>query len=160
MVFGSPEGVRSAIDSKRSGQNLTSNTEMMSRIARLEGHTNAWAVGRMDSLAERAELPLEMATKLPALTWFEAAGNVNGGISGTLKAEAKDEESARNMRDVLNGIMAMGRMQAQSNPQVQALMQSVTMGGAGKTIELSFSVPAELIEAVMPKAKVKTIAAR
>lgn len=159
LVVGSPEGVRAAIDHKRSGQNVTSNTELMGRIAKLEGQSNAWAIGRMDSLAERAELPQEMAVKLPALTWFEAAGHVNGGINGTLKAEAKDDESARNLRDMLNGVMALGRMQAQSNPQVQALMQSVTLGGDGRTIELTFNVPSELIDAVMPKAKVKQIAA-
>lgn len=159
LVVGTPDGVRSAIDHKRSGQNLTSNTELMSRIAKLEGQANAWAVGRMDSLAERAELPQEMAVKLPALTWFEAAGHVNGGINGTLKAEARDDESARNVRDMLNGVMALGRMQAQSNPQVQALMQSITLGGSGRTIEVSFNVPAELIDAVMPKAKAKAVAA-
>lgn len=159
LVFGSPAGVRAAIDHKRSGQNLTSNTELMARIAKLEGHANAWAIGRMDSLTERAELPQEMAIKLPALTWFEAAGHVNGGITGTLRAEARDDESAKNMRDMLNGVMALGRMQAQSNPQVQALMQSVTLGGGGKTIEITFNVPAELIDAVMPKAKVKAVAA-
>jgi hypothetical protein len=63
------------------------------------------------------------------------------------------------MRDMLNGVMALGRMQSQSNPQVQALMQSVTLGGSGRTIELTFNVPSELIDAVMPKAKVKQIAA-
>jgi hypothetical protein len=160
MVVGTPDGVKASVDRKRSGQNLTSNTELMGRIARLEGRSNAWAIGRMDSLAERAELPAEVAVKLPALTWFEAAGNVNGGISGTLRAEARDEESAKNMRDMLNGVMAFGRMQSQGNPQIQALMQGVTLGGSGRTIEIGFSVPSELIEAVMPKAKVKTIALR
>ena len=160
MIVGTPEGVKAAIDHKQSGQNLTSNTELMGRIAKLEGRSNAWAIGRMDSLTERAELPKEMAVTLPALTWFEAAGNVNGGISGTLRAEARDDESAKNMRDMLNGFMAIGRMQGQNNPQVQALMQSVTLGGSGRTIEIGFNVPSELIEAVMPKAKTKTIAAR
>lgn len=159
LIVGTPAGVRAAIDQKRSGQNVTSNTELMSRISKLEGHANAWAIGRMDSLTERADLPAEVAVKLPALTWFEAAGHVNGGINGTLKAEARDDESAKNMRDMLNGVMALGRMQSQSNPQVQALMQSVTLGGSGRTIELTFNVPSELIDAVMPKAKVKQIAA-
>lgn len=158
LVVGTPAGVRGAIDRKRNGQNLTANTELMGRIAKLEGGANAWAVGRMESLAERAHLPEEMAVKLPGLTWFEASGHVNGGISGLLKAEARDDESARNMRDMLNGLMALGRMQAPSNPQVQALMQSVTLGGSGRTIELTFNVPSEVIDAMMPKAKVKTIA--
>ena len=153
MVFGPIDHVRAAVDHKKNGQNLTSNVELMGRIAKLEGNANAWAVGRMDTLAERASLPQEMASRMPALTWFEAAGHVNGGVTGTLRAEARDEESAKNMRDMMNGFMAFGRLQAQSNPEVQALMQAVRLEGTGKNIELRFTVPAELIDAAMAKAR-------
>lgn len=161
MLFGDVDAVRAAVQHKRDGQNLTSNSELMSRIARLESQSsNAWALGRVDSLAQRAELPEEMALKIPAITWFEASGHVNGGLNGVLRAETRDEEAARNLRDMLNGFMAFGRLQSQSNPQVQALMQSVTLGGSGKTIELSFTVPVELLDLMAPKAKANTIAAR
>ncbi len=159
LLIGAPDAVRAAIDDKRSGRNILSNTDLLSRIARIEGQANAWAVGRLDSLPGRAELPQEIAVRLPAITWFEAAGHVNGGISGTLKAEARDEESARNLRDVINGLMALGRMQAPKSPPVQALMRSVNLGGSGRTVELSFSIPSELIEAVIPKARAKAVAA-
>jgi hypothetical protein len=157
LLFGPVDHVRGAIDHKKDGQNLTTNTELMARISRLESNANAWALGRMDVLAERASMPREMAEKMPALTWFEAAGHVNGGMSGVLKAEARDAESAKNMRDMLNGIMAFGRLQAQSNPEVQALMQAVSLEGSGKNIELRFTVPAELIDAAMAKAQGKKV---
>jgi hypothetical protein len=157
LLFGPADHVRGAIDHKRTGQNLTTNSDLMARIAKLEGDANAWALGRMDALAARASMPQEVASRLPALTWFEAAGHVNGGMSGLLKAEARDEESAKNMRDMLNGLMAFGRLQAQSNPEVQALMQAVSLDGTGKTIELRFTVPSELIDAAMAKAKAKKV---
>jgi hypothetical protein len=61
---------------------------------------------------------------------------------------------------MINGFMALGRMQAQSKPEINALMQSINLGGKDNAVELSFTVPAELLDAVMSKskAKVKTIA--
>jgi hypothetical protein len=151
VVFGPETAVRAALVNKRTGQNLTTNAELMGRIATLSGSANAWAIGRMDAITQRASIPQEVAAKLPALTWFEAVGHVNGGIDGTLRAEARDEESARNMRDMLNGFMAFGRLQAQNNPQVQALMQTMQLGGTGKQVELTFRLPGEVLELIAPK---------
>ena len=39
-------------------------------------------------------------------------------------------------------------MQAGSRPDVQAMIQSLELGGTGKTVALSFSVPAQLFDAI------------
>ena len=44
--------------------------------------------------------------------------------------------------------MALAKMQAASNPGVQTVMQSLELGGAGKTVSLSFTVPAEVFDAL------------
>ena len=41
----------------------------------------------------------------------------------------------------------MGR----SDPRAAAALRTVQMGGTGKTVELSFTVPGELLEMVLPK---------
>jgi hypothetical protein len=163
VLFGSAEAVRRALDLKRSGQNLMTNAELMGKIGNLQGSSNAWAVGRFDALARHAKLPDEMSAHIPAMTWFEASGHVNGGMRGTLRVEASTEESAKNLRDMVNGFMAFGRLQGESKPEVQALMQAVTLGGDGKVVELGFTIPSELIDTMIAKAKadkarVKTVA--
>lgn len=159
LLFGRESIVRAGL-SRKTGQNLTSNAELMARIEKLDRGANAWAIGRFDALAGQARLPEQVSAQLPPLTWIEASGHVNGGIRGTLRAETKDEAAAKNLRDMINGLMALGRMQGQNKPEVQALLQSINLGGQGNTVELSFTVPAELLDAVTPKAKVRTIAAR
>jgi hypothetical protein len=147
VVVGSVEAVRGAIDAKRSGRSVLSNTELMRLVGDLD-NSNAWVVGRFDAMAGKAGLPTDLQSKVPALSWFSAAGHLNGGISGTFKAEAKDDEAATNLRDMLRGVMAMAKLQAGDKPAMKAMVDSLQLGGEGKTVAVAFSVPAEMFDAL------------
>jgi hypothetical protein len=145
VAFGSEPAVRQAIDRKSGGQNITSNDEVMGLVRDIDDG-NAWAVGRFDALANRAKLPREVANKLPPINWFAASGHVNGGIRGLLRAEARDDVSAQNLRDVVRGFMALARLQTNANPELTAMMNSLELGGEGKTVSLAFSLPSDVID--------------
>ncbi len=147
VAVGSIEGVRGAIDAKRSGRNVMSNTEIMRLVGELDGN-NAWAVGRFDAMASSTGLPGELQQRMPTLSWFSAAGHLNGGITGTFKAEAKDEEAAKNLRDMMRGVVAMVKLQADGKPEMRAFVDSLQLGGEGKTVAVGFSVPAEMFDAL------------
>jgi hypothetical protein len=151
VMFGDDRTVREAIDTFGTGRDVTSNADVMRLVGELAGDANAWAVGRFDVLANHARLPEGVTSQIPAIKWFAAAGRINGGISGSFRAEARDDEAARNLRDVANGFLALARMQAGSRPEVGALLQSVQLSGTGHTVELSFALPAELFDALLPK---------
>ena len=151
IVIGNLEQVRAAIDRKTSGQNLTSNADMMNRISAVDSGSNAWAVGRFDAIAAQAKLPDQIAAQIPPVAWFSAAGHINGGVRATLRAEARDDEAAKNLREVLNGFLALARLQTGSNPELQALSQSLVLGGSGKNVEVSFTLPSELFDAMIAK---------
>ena len=72
--------------------------------------------------------------------------SVNGGISGVLRAEARDEVAAENLRDVIRGFIALAKMQAGSRPEILASVQALQLGGTGKTVALSFDVPEAVFE--------------
>jgi hypothetical protein len=151
VMFGDDAAVRRAVDTHASGQNVSDNAEVMELVRGVAGGANAWAVGRFDVLASRARLPEGLSSQMPAVRWFSAAGRVNGGLDCSLRAETRDDQSAQNLRDVANGFLALARMQAGSRPELQRLLQSVTLSGSGKTVEMSFALPAELIEALAPR---------
>ena len=139
--------VKNAIDAGR-GNNVVSNTELMRQINEFD-NSNAWAVGRFDAMAQGwAPSHTKSAAQVPAIQWFSAAGHINGGVSGVIKAEARDEESAKNLHDILNGFLAMAKMQAGSRPEIKTVVDSLQLAGDGKNISLSFSLPSELIDAL------------
>src|SRR3954469_16748309 len=156
IAFGDATAVKTAIDAQLTAHSITSNSEMMDLVSDIGQTNNAWAVGRFDILASQAKLPEQVAKQLPAVKWFAAAGHVNGGISGSLRAEARDDQAAENLRDVVRGFLALARMQAQSDPRTAALVESLQLTGTGKTVALSFTVPAEILQ-MIPKAAVPQI---
>ncbi len=147
VALGSLDAVRGAIDAKRDGRNVLSNTELMRLVGDLDAN-NAWVVGRFDAVAGKTGLPGGLQGKVPTLSWFSAAGHLNGGITGTFKAEAKDIEAATNLRDMLRGAVAMAKLQAGDKPALKAMVDSLQLGGEGKTVAVGFSVPAEMFDAL------------
>ena len=151
VAVGAAGSVKRAIDANMSAQSITSNDEMMSLVSDIFRTNNAWAVGRFDLLSTQARLPEQIARQIPPVKWFAAAGHINGGVSALLRAEANDETAAENLRDVVRGFLALGRLQSQNDPRIAAVANSMQLEGTGTTVQLSFAVPAEVIELVLPK---------
>jgi hypothetical protein len=157
VAVGTTRLVRTAIDLHQGGDNAQTgrsgatsamnNDELMNLVRSLDSG-NAWAVGRFDALTARANLPQGVAERLPPITWFSASSHINGGLSGVIRAEARDEQAAENLRDVVRGFLALAKLQAGSRPDMQAMIQSLELGGTGKTVALSFAVPAEIFDAI------------
>ena len=147
VAMGTTEAVQRAIDTRKDGRNVLSNNDLMRMVGDID-QSNAWAAGRFDAIAQNAQLPGEFKGQLPPVSWFSAAGHVNGGVSGMFKAEARDEEAAQNLRDMARGFMAMAKMQAGSQPAMKTMVDSLQLGGEGKTVAVAFQVPSELFEAL------------
>jgi hypothetical protein len=154
VAIGGYQAVKNSIDASTRGMNVISNNEMMQQINQLDA-SNAWAVGRFDALAREARLPSEIQAQVPAIQWFSAAGHVNGGVSGVFKAETRDKESANNLRDVVQGFLALAKMQAGARPELKVMVDSLHLQADDTSVALSFEVPSEVLDALEQLAKSK-----
>lgn len=150
VAVGDLATVKAAVDSGTSPTSITSNSEMMKLVGEMGSGNNAWAVGRFDVIASQAKLPEQIVGKIPPVKWFAVAGHVNGGLSGTLRAEARDADAAENLRDVVRGFLALARLQTQADPRTAGLVESLQLSGTGNTVSLSFALPAEILN-LIPK---------
>ena len=146
LALGELEAVKKAIDAGASGAELRKNTELIAMVDEMRGTGNAWAVGRLDAMSNHAGLPSEITTHMPAVKLVAASVHVNGGVRGLLQAEAFDDKAAEQLRDVVRGALAAGRLMSGQNPKMDAMLNSLQITGAGKTVGLSFTVPAEFLE--------------
>jgi hypothetical protein len=147
VAVGFPDSVKKAIDTKAAGgQNATNNDELLRLIRDVDDGT-VWAVAKFDALAS-SRLPREFAGKLPQISWFSVKGVIGSGIDGQLRAETRDDMAAQDLRQVIQGFMALARMQAGNQPAIADFMNSMQLGGTGKTVSLSFSVPPSVIDAI------------
>ena len=145
VALGTSGMVRLAVD-HAGGNNLLANTELMRLIAEMSGQS-MWAVGRFDALSAQATLPAEVSERIPPISWFSASGRVNGGLQAMVRAEAKDEQAAENLRDIIRGFVALAKMQAGSKPSIQKMLPDVQLSGDGKEVAISFAVTNEMLDA-------------
>ena len=114
VAIGDTAAVKTAIDAQLTAHSITSNNEMMELVTDIDQSNNAWAVGRFDVLAARRSCPSRSPHAFPRSSGSRRPVTSNGGLSGTLRAEARDDQSAENLRDVVRGLLALARMQAQA----------------------------------------------
>ena len=146
VALGGPASVRRAIDTKLGDAgNVTANAELMQLVKDIDDGT-VWGVARFDSLPGM-NIPDELKSKIPAINWFSAKGLINGGIEGLLRVEARDEVAAQDLRQVIQGFVALGRMQVgPEHPEISDFIASLQLTGQGKTVSLGFAVPSEMID--------------
>jgi len=154
-AIGSANLIHTAVDLKAGGASVTTNDEVMSLVRELETG-NAWAVGRFDVLVSQANLPLQVSQKLPAIQWFSASAQIDGGIHGVVRAETRDEEAGNALRDVVRGIMALAKLQISSQPALETVLRSLQLGGTEKTVSLSFEISPDVFDALGALTKSRT----
>lgn len=144
-VVGSPASVKRAIDTKAAGKNVTQNTALMGIVKDFEGG-NAWAIAHVESVAAGNVIPEEIRQQLPPVTWFAINGRIDDGIRAMVRAEARDDAAAANLRDVVRGFVALARMQTAQHPELSELVNTLELGGQGTTVTLGFTVPPAVID--------------
>ena len=151
VAIGTTTAVKKAIDAKLTATSVTSNDEIMTLVAQIEQSHNAWALGRFEALTSQANLPEQIAKQLPPVKWFTTGVHINGGVTGMVRVEATDEDAAELLRRQLNGALAFGEMMSRSDVRIATALKAIQLSGTGKTVQLSFTVPGELLQMVLPQ---------
>ena len=146
IALGEANAIRAAIDAAESGQDVRKNAEIMKIVNDVRGTGNAWFVGKFDAIAPTEALPEELKARIPALNTFAVSAHVNGGLSGAVRAEARDETAAQQLRDVVRGALAAGQLLAADNPKVDAVLKSLQITGSGNTVGVTFTLPAGFLD--------------
>lgn len=148
LAMGDLDSVERAIDTSVSRDDVTKNADLMKYVADVDATSNAWVVGRFDAVSKSADLPAQVKEQLPAVQWFVVSAHVDGGVKGTVRADARDDQAGENLRDVVRGGLAAAHLMAGKDPRLDTLVDSVQVTGTGKTVAVSFSVPPEIFDII------------
>jgi hypothetical protein len=152
IAMGQSDLVRGVIDQSQGAgltKNITSNAEMMTLIRDNAGST-AWVVGQFSEISRRMRLPSGVSGQVPPVQMISAKANINGGVKLAIRAEAGDAAAADQLRDLVRGFIALGRLQAGAKPELETLLKSIELSGTNKTVRLSFALPADTVRALAP----------
>lgn len=148
LALGSETLVRQALDG---GAGADSNERLMGLLEHIDDGSTAWTVGSLDDLQGGEWMPDQLASQASQVEAFALGGEVNGGVRGRLTAEATDEETGRTLRDLAQGILALGRLQAAERPALAAVLNALQLSLDGSNVMLSFDVPADTLLELLPE---------
>ena len=140
--------VQLAADRRSGGADITSNSQMMALIERVDVESNVWAFGRFGDLGNLGLLADGVLEGMPAVSAFVVSGHVNGGLGGSLALEGSDETVGQNLRDAFRGFVALAQAFTAGDPAWQTMVESLQLGGVGTAMTLSFRVPSEALDFV------------
>jgi hypothetical protein len=151
LLFGPRASVRDALDAKAgAAAGIGTNSELMALVNDVSDGT-AWSVAKLDTLSGQAPFPPGLVNQLPPINWLAASGRVDSGLHGVVRAEAPDVQSAESLRDVVQGFLALAKLQGGRDPAYRSMLDSVTLTHDGKSVSLSFDVtPAALDVLTLP----------
>jgi hypothetical protein len=73
-------------------------------------------------------------------------------VSLSIVGEAADEPSARNLADVVRGLVALLSLQAQQKPELQQLASAVSVATETNHVLVNARIPYEVLDALQRKA--------
>jgi hypothetical protein len=143
---GHVEELRAAID-RKAGGGATTNGDLMDRVRGVFGQS-AWVVGRFDALVSSGHLPADVVSDIPPITWLSGSARFDNTIHLKLQAEARDAQAAKDLRELITGVLAIGKLQRGVDPQLADLAKSIALGGSGATVTLAFDLPSQILDKV------------
>jgi hypothetical protein len=146
LALGDTTSVRSAIDAAVAKNAITQNAELMKLVNDVRDGANAWVVGRFEEFTKNAKLPDEVKSRLPAVQFLAVSAHVNGGLTGTLRAQTRDEQAAQDLKAVVSGALAAGRLMAGQDERATTVLNALQVGGTNKTVTLGFSLPPNVLD--------------
>ena len=150
LLFGPQASVRDALDAKAGASaGIGSNREFMALVNDVSDGT-AWSVAKLDTPSGRTPFPPALMNQLPPINWFAATGRVDSGLHGRLRAEARDIQSAESLRDVVQGFLALARLQGGRDPAYRSMLDSVALTSDGTSVSLSFDVTPAALDLLTP----------
>lgn len=154
IAFGQVAGLKSAVDTAASGEAVTDDSDIMRAVTGMQTSGNAWLVARPKDLSGNAEMPEALRQHLAGLQWLAVGADVDQNVRGRVRAEARDAQAAEDLRAVIGGMLGAARMFAARDARFQAALESIQTSGTGPVIEVSFAVPADIIDLIgaMPHA--------
>jgi hypothetical protein len=166
LVLGSQPAVEATLSARAQGSGgIKGNAALMALLQKVKPGSTFWMVGDQSLLAQLPKSlpslgapgnaqgsPAGASLGLPPLKSLMATGDFDPEVALNLVAEAGTEADARNLADVVRGLVAMAALQSSQNPQLKGLTSAISVATDANQVRLSAHLPYELLDA-LPKAR-------
>ena len=160
LVMGSQAAVQETVASRARGSApLRSNASLMALLGRVKPGSTFWMVGDQSLLAN---LPKSIpapggadgaSLQLPAVRTLMVTGDLDPQLALEVTAETADDAAAKNLADVVRGLMALAALQGGQKPELKELASAISVTTEAKQVHVNARVPYELLDSLQPPQK-------
>ena len=149
LVVGTQAAVEGAIQSAaEGGKSLRRNETILRLLEQVRPDATFWMVGDQSVLEN---LPKNVPSggqqlALAGLRNVSVSGDLEPAISVEINGEAQDEASAKNLADVVRGLVALASLQASQRPELKELAAAVSVASDAQRVRVSARFPYELLD--------------
>jgi hypothetical protein len=156
LVFGSQAAVEATIAS-RGKTPLRTNAPLMGLLERVKPGSTFWMVGDQSLLSN---LPPSIpapggsdgaSLQLPAVRNLIVTGDLDPQVAVEATAETADETAAKNLADVVRGLLALAALQANQKPELKELASAVNVSTEVNQVHVNARIPHALFQSLQPK---------
>jgi hypothetical protein len=152
VVVGSAAAVEAAVTANaQGGSGLKGNAAIAGLLERVKPGSTFWMVGDQTLLANLPKsVPMggESTMTLPALKSVVVSGDLEPVVSVAITGDAADELGAKNLADVVRGLVAIVSMQGNQKPELKQLASAVSVTTEASQVHVNARIPYEVIEAL------------
>lgn len=158
LVLGTQPEVESTVTSHVHGrEGLKGNPALLELVQSVRPGATFWTVGDQTLLSQMPQtLPAPGGAggsfTLPGLKSLVVTGDLEPSISFEAVAQAADEASARQLGDVVRGLIALASLQAAQKPELQQLASALTVTNEAARVRVNGRVTYELLDALQGRA--------
>ncbi len=147
VLFGPPEYVRTMLDVGAGDKDSAADGALTGWVEELAFDATFWCVGSAkETLGDLMTRQSEGSPQIPPIDSFAISGNLESEFSMIARARSADQQSAQKLADVVRGFVALGGLQQQSRPEIQAILDSVQIQIMENTVEVYLAVPYETLK--------------
>jgi hypothetical protein len=152
LVTGTRGAVEQTVTSFVKGKDgLRGNPELLALVQSVRPGTTFWTAGDQSLLSAMPSVlpgPGGASLTLPGMKSLVVTGDLDPSVSFEAIAQAADEGAARQLGDVLRGLIALATLQASQKPELQQLASALTVTTEASRVRVNGRVTYELLDAL------------
>ena len=160
IALGELGALKAVLDIRKGGkESVLDNPTLGPLIKTLNPDEMFWFAGDASNILSKAPTNTPLGGNIAAILHVFGTLNLTDAVDGIITVTAKDEVSAAKLADVARGLVALGELASDQNPDLGELLKGVNVQQSKDQIRLKVNFPIDLLEKLdKGKAAAKKIA--
>jgi hypothetical protein len=147
IAMGDLASLKAALDTRAGAKkNILSNAAISSLLASINLDEMFWFAGDAAGAIRNSPLPVPPALNTSSIQSIVGTFDIGENLVGKITATTSDAAAAAKLADVFRGIVALGQLSREQNPELKMLLDALAVTQNAAQISLSFNIPGDLIK--------------